>query len=297
METERFWQDDFGRRREPFAGARRGFTLIELLVVVSMLSLLVPLLALGLVRSNPASKSFQCLNNTRQLVDAWQMYAQESHDKLLPVLHGGEAQGGAGDPTVGAGWVAGWLDWTLRQDNTNRYYLTNPRFARIAPYLRGATNVFLCPADTYLSSIQQVVGWTRRARSYSASLALAGVNLGTGSPWDSLYHQITKISDIQFPGPAETFVYLDEHPDSINDPGFFSPHQTAIIDMPATVHNDGASFSFADGHAELHKWSGCLTQPRARQLLFTSFSLVSSAGDPDIHWLSFHTQRTSGTSY
>jgi prepilin-type processing-associated H-X9-DG protein len=227
----------------------------------------------------------------------WQMYAQENHDKILVVLHGGAAQGGAGDPTWGAGWVAGWLDWTLSTDNTNTAFLTNPRYARIAPYLGGSTNIFKCPADNYLSTVQQARGWSQRARSYSASLAIGSGNAQTG-PWDSLYHQITKISDIQFPGPAQTFVYLDEHPDSMNDPGFFSPHQTALVDLPATYHNDAATFSFADGHSELHKWSGCLTQPRARQVLDSyTLSLISSAGDPDIHWLSFHTQRVSSNSY
>lgn len=276
--------------------ARSAFTFLELLVVLLVLALLVPVVALSLVRSNPVAKSLQCLYNTRQLVVGWQMYAQENHDKMLPVLQGGAAQGGAGDPTLGAGWVEGWLDWTLSTDNTNTAFLTNPRYARIAPYLRGSTNLFQCPADTYLIGLQQS-RWSRRSRSYSASVGIGVGNAQTG-PWDSLYHQITKISDFQFPGPAQTFVYLDEHPDSINDPGLFSPHQATLVDVPATYHNDGASFSFADGHAEIHKWTACLTQPRARQVLGnTSFSIVSSAGDPDIHWLSFHTQRVSTNSY
>ena len=274
------------------------FTLVELLVVVLVLAFLLPLLALGLTRTDPASKSLQCLYNTRQLEVAWQMYAHDCHDKIIPVLQGAEAQGGTGDPTLGSGWVAGWLDWSLSSDNTNTAFLTNPKYARIAAYLLGTTNLFKCPADKYLSPMQQTVRWGQRARSYAANLTIGPGNAKYG-PWDTFYPQITKTSDFVFPSPAETFVYLDEHPDSINDPGFYPPRQTALVDFPATFHNDGASFSFADGHAELHKWTGCMTRPTARQILGSNGIIlgITTAGDPDIHWLSYHSQRPLSTSY
>jgi prepilin-type N-terminal cleavage/methylation domain-containing protein/prepilin-type processing-associated H-X9-DG protein len=276
---------------------RRGFTLLELVVVVFLLALLVPVLAMGLTRSNPAGKSLQCLYNTRQLTVGWQMYAYDNHEKFPPVLHGSEAQGGSGDPTWGAGWIAGWFTWDSLSDNTNVTFLINQKYARMAPYLGATTNLFKCPADNYLSPLQQTLGWSQRARSYSASLAIGPGNAQNG-PWDPIYQQITKMSGLAFPKPAETFLYLDEHPDSINDPGFFSPNQTSLLDVPSTLHNGAASFSFIDGHAELHRWTGCLTQARARQVQYTYINnALGSAGDPDLHWLSYHTSRAGTNSY
>lgn len=58
------------------------------------------------------------------------------------------------------------------------------------------------------------------------------------------------------------WVFLDEHPASINDGacGFRMPNSSADtssqgwVDFPAGLHNNTTSFSFVDGHAELHHW-------------------------------------------
>jgi len=34
-----------------------------------------------------------------------------------------------------------------------------------------------------------------------------------------------------------------------------------IIDYPASFHNGGCGFSFADGHAEIHNWNGVNMKP------------------------------------
>jgi len=51
------------------------------------------------------------------------------------------------------------------------------------------------------------------------------------------------------------FVFVEEHPDSVND-GYFLNRgdEREWVDLPASFHNDSASFAFADGHAEIHKW-------------------------------------------
>jgi prepilin-type processing-associated H-X9-DG protein len=58
-------------------------------------------------------------------------------------------------------------------------------------------------------------------------------------------------------------VFLDEHPDSIND-GYFLPSSANHLfgtghtweDIPASYHAGAAGFAFADGHSEIHKWKG-----------------------------------------
>src|SRR5207245_11596185 len=67
------------------------------------------------------------------------------------------------------------------------------------------------------------------------------------------------------PEPAKIFVFLDEHPDSIND-GYFinKADYWQWVDLPASYHNGAGNFSFVDGHAETHRWKLASTKPPAR---------------------------------
>jgi prepilin-type processing-associated H-X9-DG protein len=57
---------------------------------------------------------------------------------------------------------------------------------------------------------------------------------------------------------SQTWVFLEEHPDSINDGWFLVTDDDADTttwgDFPASYHNGAANFAFADGHAETHRW-------------------------------------------
>ncbi len=262
----------------------RAFTFLELLALLALAFLGLSILAPALARTRPNTQTVRCLENLQRLVQAWQMYADDNQGRLVPILNGSSAQGGNFPGAIGPGWAAGWLDWTTSPDNTNLLFLVNPRYAALAGYTGANTNLFKCPSDTRLSPAQQARGWTRRVRSYSAAASLGPGNLQAG-PWNSLYPQMIKISDLRFPSPAETFVHLDEDADSINDPAFSSPNATSLADIPATRHNGAATFSFADGHTQLHVWTGSLRHP------------VNPTSDPDLHWLSFHTSRSSAVSY
>jgi prepilin-type processing-associated H-X9-DG protein len=227
------------------------------------------------------------------------MYAQDSSDKTVPVFHGGAAQGGNFDPMIGPGWAEGWLDWATYPDNTNIYFLVSERYARLAKYCNRDTNIFKCPSDTYLSPAQRARHWTRRVRSYSAYVG-AGPGNAEAGPWDSIYKHVFKTTDFQFPNPAASYVFIEEHPDSINDPAIFSPYQTSWVDTPATYHNGGTATAFADGHCELHKWVGSLSRLRGVAFDFSSITVPVGdppAGDPDIHWMSYHTPRVAARSY
>ena len=118
-----------------------------------------------------------------------------------------------------------------------------------------------------------------------------------------IYAHVKKSSDLVIPGPTETWVYLDEHPDSINDAGCFAPNSAnSMPDAPSTTHNGAGGFAFADGHAEIHKWLGnTMKTPRARfglqgvAMRDWENTIVNSArGDrADIQWYSYHTPRRS----
>lgn len=65
--------------------------------------------------------------------------------------------------------------------------------------------------------------------------------------------------------PANTWVFIDEHPNSLNDAAFANacsgaedPQLARIIDFPANYHHGAAGLSFADGHSEIKSWKGSM---------------------------------------
>jgi prepilin-type processing-associated H-X9-DG protein len=63
-----------------------------------------------------------------------------------------------------------------------------------------------------------------------------------------------KMADIRHPDPAIALVFVDESVQSIDD-GFFAVQMSQTwMNSPTARHLRGASFSFADGHAERWKW-------------------------------------------
>lgn len=62
----------------------RGFTLIELLVVIAIIAVLASMLLPTLSRAKTQAKFINEINSAKQLMLAWQMYADDHHDRVLP---------------------------------------------------------------------------------------------------------------------------------------------------------------------------------------------------------------------
>jgi prepilin-type N-terminal cleavage/methylation domain-containing protein/prepilin-type processing-associated H-X9-DG protein len=263
----------------------RGFTLMELLVVIAIIAILAAILLPALARAKERTQGMHCLNNTRQLTLAWQMYADDQDGRLPYNL------GMNGSPfRTPLNWVNNVMTWgalgPLDSDNTNLATITG---ASLGPY-SSATAIYRCPSDQVVSKEQSAAGWGGRIRSYAMNamvgdageISSSGVN--TNNPNYTQFFKITQI-----PQPTEIFVFLDEHPDSIND-GYFleRDYYPEWHDLPATYHNNASAFSFADGHSSLHRWmqSGTYRPPLPDAAGLPIY--VSPAGKQDLEWVLDH---------
>ncbi|MEP6663382.1 MAG: prepilin-type N-terminal cleavage/methylation domain-containing protein [Verrucomicrobiota bacterium] len=276
------------RHRLTFAGELsrqpcRAFTLVELLVVIALVGILAALLLPALAKSKARGQSIYCLNNTKQLEMAWMIYADEHNGRLVYNLGGLVANRGIA-PRTNLNWVNNILSWELDSDNTNTAGLTE---SGLGPYTSKAATIYRCPSDDVLSQIQREAGWKNRVRSYSmnAMVGDAGELSQTGKNVNNpFYTQFFSLSSIR--KPTQIFVFLDEHPDSIND-GYFvnRAYYSEWSDLPASYHNGGANFSFADGHAESHRWHQPSTKPAARPDAAALPIPVAKAENGDLSWI------------
>ena len=249
-----------------------GFTLIELLVVIAIIAILAGMLLPALAKAKTKAQGIKCMNNENQLIKAWYMYALDSDDYVINnyTIPGTEAAFAAnGKFDNWANNVMVW-DTTSRdaQSCTNRDWVLRSPFAK---YLGNNTEVYHCPADTFLSGVQMKAGWKQRMRSISMnsnwgrsdpSETKAGIanSWGYGGPWKQ-WHKTSEIKK-----PSDMYVFIDEHPGSVNDAFFIvqwgggngeypaTSNGGQWGDVPAFYHNKACGFGFSDGHAEIRKW-------------------------------------------
>jgi prepilin-type N-terminal cleavage/methylation domain-containing protein len=263
-----------------------GFTLIELLVVIAIIAILAAMLLPALSRSKAKALQVQCVSNLKQLQVGWHTYAGDYNECMLPNSPLGAAS--ATDPTVNAdSWCSHATEaWSAVDGNTNTFYYTT---SIMAPYMGGQLGVYRCPADKILSANGQ------RLRSYSMNgqvgldtPALVGLTQGY-NPGFATYSKVSQI--LNCPGPTETFIFCEENICSLND-GYLQISCTSppeqFYDMPGSYHDTAkGGLSFADGHAEIHKWLTPIVKIPVRYG-FTQTHTLAGANNADWLWVAAH---------
>lgn len=275
----------------PGPAKARGFTLVELVTMLGITALVALTLLPALARSGPNVRTFQCVNNLRQLQAAWRMYASDNNEFLLVSSDDGT---GAANRTNGAAWTSTHLDYTAKAANWD----PNAGLAQepLWPYVGRSAAAYKCPTDE--SFVLTSAGVARpRIRSMAMNIYFGGFGGGPGGVLPANFRCYFKTSDLSAPGPAQTMLFLDEREDFVNWGAFYTDMTGYVTnpslyvlggaDRPNNLHEGAGNFVFSDGHAETHHWQDARTFP-ALYIHSDAGASVSVPRNPDVAWLQTH---------